>query len=424
MAGYNPPLFNRNQGDKDQLSVRSPSESCRAKLPSEFKSPFLENHEFIDVAAGDTYIVAVTVKGEVFWWGEVYNGQRSYRQGKDLKTNLFTPRKITFGPNTYIKKVWAGSVTNYALDTDGFIWIWGNSNLQNLKHRVKTWKPHRFLNTETYPIAEMFVRSGFTLAILNNGNIIGWGNNNEGILGPNKPKHFETCENFENNVFYEIGICAESLSVGCCHAAATMSDGSVLLWGSYNSGQFGNTIWFYSSDPNNHSSKPMQLILPEGEKCKKVFCVGDSTFFISKDGKVFGTGDNTYSQLGIRSRSGIGFDKKLEFVRVNVNADEIYGNKYMTAFLSRKYNEFSIAGRRHYGEKNTYEPVFKCTNEYFSPIRSHPTFYPDKIIFGSGDTIQNEFSVLFRRNPNDEVKSGDSIDVEKILEQTREFLSS
>ena len=28
----------------------------------------------------------------------------------------------------------------------------------------------------------------------------------------------------------------------------------------------------------------MQLILPEGEECKKVFCIGNSTFFISKNG--------------------------------------------------------------------------------------------------------------------------------------------
>ena len=379
-----------------------------AKKPSEDYSEFLRQHNIIDVVAGDQHTVAVDKNGRVFWWGLIYNGFNRFEQ------LYFTPKRVRFDSfdKTCIVKVWSGGKTNYALDTDGIIWCWGPTQFS------RGWLggliTQKLFDTKNYPVKELYVRDRFTLAILENGNVIGWGENVDGILGSNEPKQFEGFihrDYARNLLYYELGICTESLSVGASHAAAKMHDGTILVWGRAKEGQFASSV-----EQETHCVKnPTKLILPEECDCSKVFCVGNSTFILTKYG-VYATGDNSQGQLGIN----LTVSQVHQFTRLRLDSvDKIFGNEYMTAFLSIRRNSFHIAGKEPLHEQ-VYRMPENCLKQYFEERPSHRMIYPDKIIF------RKDFSILFLRTPDDgdKIVSGDSFDVEKIMEQTRRFLSS
>jgi gliding motility-associated-like protein len=147
-------------------------------------------------------------------------------------------------PNNNIKEhLVCGDQHALALKTNGEVWAWGNnasgqlgnnSNLQsNVPVQVKGLLNNGFLNTAVAVAAG----ADHSLAILCDGSVVAWGNNNSGQLGDGT--HTQSlCPVSVKGL--PLGVHAFSIAAGDFHSIAVLEDGSVWTWGGNYDGQLGN----------------------------------------------------------------------------------------------------------------------------------------------------------------------------------------
>ena len=137
---------------------------------------------------GNGTMFAIDSSGKLWGWGNGATG----RLGNRLETNSLTPIQIQSG--TTFKEIGGGGVWVAAIDTSGNIWSWGQGMLGNGTN----------LGGADTPSAPVKISSGTnfvkiytvgitTLAIDNNGNIWGWGeNDNYGFGVDNRGLQYNT----------------------------------------------------------------------------------------------------------------------------------------------------------------------------------------------------------------------------------------
>lgn len=93
------------------------------------KIPFKDKGKVVQVASGQSHIVALNNRGEVYCWGSGLYGQL----GHGVKGNLSLPRLVLTGKS--IAQVAAGRYHSLALTTFGVIYSWGCGENGQLGHR-------------------------------------------------------------------------------------------------------------------------------------------------------------------------------------------------------------------------------------------------------------------------------------------------
>ena len=160
--------------------------------------------KIIQIAAGPSHSLALSKSGVVYSWGSNWLGEL----GKVSDYQRVTPRKVKGLPE--IKQICAGEKFSLALDKDGRVWGFGDVECQaemNDTHGTNT--P---LNILTKPevisslpkVSQIAVGFSHALVLLENGEVMGWGQNGFGQLGryPNRQnqprqnfKYFRCCAN-------------------------------------------------------------------------------------------------------------------------------------------------------------------------------------------------------------------------------------
>lgn len=91
--------------------------------------PALTKHSFSQVACGSDHVLALTVDGIVFSWGNGQQGQLGRRIIERRKTNGLTPERLML---KNIVTIGACSYHSFAIDKRGEVWAWGLNTLNQL----------------------------------------------------------------------------------------------------------------------------------------------------------------------------------------------------------------------------------------------------------------------------------------------------
>lgn len=254
--------------------------------PSDVLAPRLLLDEVEDMAAGTFHVLALREDGSVWSWGNHSVGQLGYSEAVERQPSG-APEPLPVYGLTNIVAVAAGHSQSLALQEDGTLWSWGTNTPEadQLSAYGTLWtdRPRPVL-TDVQSMAAGGVKEGsggFALAVLTNGQLWGWGDDELGQLAlpPQEDKlqprlimegvtqvaaaEFEALAVKEdgslwiwgNGQFQPQRIEAEGFDpiraadLASFHYLAVAEDGSLWTWGDNQTGQLGNGRWLGNSDP-------------------------------------------------------------------------------------------------------------------------------------------------------------------------------
>lgn len=231
-------------------------------------------------AAGWHHALVVLQDGTVWSWGRNDRGQLG--DGSDADRPM--PAQVMGLSN--VRSVAAGTSHSLALLEDGTVWAWGRNDAYQLGHasREDQWAP---VQVEGIAGARSIAAGGqFSAAILDDGSLWTWGSQSGGQLGVVMLDVFRSMP-----VQVEAVSGVRSVATGEIFTLALLEDGSVWGWGRNQSGQVG------SGENTNQHDRPMPLDgladvvhLAAGQ---------EHALAVTADGGVWGWGFNEHGQLGI-----------------------------------------------------------------------------------------------------------------------------
>lgn len=256
------------------------------------------------VAVGTASYAAIDTEGQVWTWGANWNG----RLGDGTTTSRYTPARVrkSADPDDYltgIVSIAAGGGTMAAIDADGMIWTWGagangalgNGATQDSAYAVQVLRADN--NNASTPVAGASQvacgSTGFCIALLRYGQVLGWGSNEFSQLGlaPGGALSIATPITVRQP---EIPV--DEIAVGSAHVIAHSVDGNVYGWGYNGRGQLGTGSTGVAQFP------PLAMNTgPDGmDDISNLAAGGNFSIMIrSSDRAVFVAGDNQSGQLGI-----------------------------------------------------------------------------------------------------------------------------
>ena len=238
----------------------------------------------VSIAAGQDFVFAIKKDGSVWAWGD-----NNARQMGNLEfDNMVTGRTSYFYRSPFhLLSVRSGMVRivaggNFALASgaDGSVWGWGNNEFAQLGDLgdASQWPPAP-LHEQVLGggVIELAAGGSHSLALMADGSVWAWGNNNHGQLGNGKTP----LKNSLPTRILNSGVVA--IAAGSHHSLALKADGSVWAWGRNNGGQLGDGTT--ASKP-----APVQVLTP-GSGVVAVAAAGNQSLALKADGSVWQWGD-------------------------------------------------------------------------------------------------------------------------------------
>lgn len=199
----------------------------------------------IAVAAGGRHSLILRQNRQVYATG---NGGAG-RLGDGFSTTRNYPTRVAFADGIEIESIDAGGARSFAIDTNGYLWAWGNGSYGRLGNGISahSYVPVRVLGPSIISnerVIQVAAGDVHTLALTASGRVFSWGAGWNGRLGHGNgdslgvPTHISAVG--LNHADHRI----EHIAVGGAHSIAIRSDGTVWTWGDNGSGQLGrNTNW-------------------------------------------------------------------------------------------------------------------------------------------------------------------------------------
>ena len=265
------------------------------------------------VGAGDSHVIAVTEDESCYSWGVGFYGCLGHGDEKSLAL----PRLVEklFGEN--VMSASGGAFHSMALSRDGSVFVWGRDHCGQLGMKpvempdyaaggggtklVRLNKKEPVELQMRAPAKVVSARNDHSLVLLNNGQVISFGDNKHNQLGRKdnaqdtltviNPSHFSNKEGEQEPVSF--------VSAGWNHCAAITHSGALFTWGSGAYGQLGLGHTRGANTPQRVTNFPK-------ETCQKVMHVscGDSfTVCSTEDGTVLAFGSPDYGKLGFECDS-------------------------------------------------------------------------------------------------------------------------
>ena len=200
------------------------------------------------------------------------------------------------------------SLSDYSLilKNDGTLWGCGyNAHGQLGLGDASNRNTFTEITTNANNIKSIYCGCYHTLILENDGTLWGCGRNDYGQLGlgdkTNRTTFTQITTNADN---------VKSVYCGCYYTIILKNDGT--LWGcGYNGyGQLG------LGDTNNRNT--FTQITTNTDNIKEVYCGGYHTLILKNDGTLWGTGYNSYGQLGLGDS-----DNRYTFTEIATNANNI-----------------------------------------------------------------------------------------------------
>ena len=251
--------------------------------------PVGSSADWVDVAAGSYHSAAVKKDGTVWTWGRNSVGQL----GLGNNVDRFDPQQVPTATKTWVA-VAAGVEHTVALNASGELWSWGNNfngqlgigTADNTMDPTLVVDPNLAAVTAgASPTRWSAVAAGgaHTLAIQTNGRLYAWGMNLKGQLG--------TGSGADSNIPTRVGTDGDwaSISAGREHSAATRIGGTLWVWGSNGDGQLGDGTF---------TAQPLPVRLGSSSNWTRVGTGPFTSFALGTDGLLMGWGRNAEGQQG------------------------------------------------------------------------------------------------------------------------------
>ena len=247
---------------------------------------------------GNDYTCAVLADGTVWCWGENSYG----KSGRDYEpsTTNYVPMQVSGIDNAL--SVSAGEYHTCAVLEDGTVWCWGDNEYGKLGHdydeQGSTHVPMRVPGIDT----ATSVTAGYdhTCAVLADGTVWCWGSNEDSMLGQaylydEHSGEFDGIPEYDNSTHMPMQVSgintATSVSAGTEHTCALLADGTVWCWGNNEYGKLGQDY-----DEQGPTHVPMQV--PGIDTAIDIDTRDDHTCAVLEDGTVWCWGENEYGKLG------------------------------------------------------------------------------------------------------------------------------
>jgi alpha-tubulin suppressor-like RCC1 family protein len=232
----------------------------------------------------------------------------------NLTPNQFPDNQTQEGPLTGINTIRAGEDHTCALFNNGTMRCWGRNNLGQLGYGttvpVGTTPANLPYTTTDVPLlgvgTKLAVGGNHTCALLNNGLVRCWGNNQYGQLGYNSTANLGDGEPISSFGYVNLGGNAVKLAAGYEHTCALMDTQKVRCWGHNNLGQlgYGNTVTTPSIGDNEQPWSAGDVNV--GAPVQDIVAGGSHTCALLTDGNVRCWGAGANGRLGYGNFNNIG----------------------------------------------------------------------------------------------------------------------
>ncbi|MES2922712.1 MAG: HYR domain-containing protein [Verrucomicrobiota bacterium] len=273
------------------------STSARLSAVAVDHSGVLAGNTVVATAAGGSHSLVLTSDGRVYAWGSNVSRQL----GNNSIPNSSVPVAVDISgalAGKTVVSIAAGTNHSLVLSSEGRVYAWGSNSDGQLGKSVG-YNSQIPVAVDTSGVLAgktvVAISAGVnhSLALTQDGKIIGWGNNGSGQLGNNGPSY--------SNVPVEVissgalaGLTVVAIAAGDDHSMALTSNGRVFSWGSNSDGQLGDSSTNWSQVPvavNTSGALAGQSVV--------AIAAGDShNLALTASGQIVSWGDNYYGQLG------------------------------------------------------------------------------------------------------------------------------
>ena len=252
--------------------------------------PIMEGTIFTQISTSLHTSFAIDEHGQLWGWGHPTNLFSLLGNGTAQNVQHLSPIKIMEG--TVIKQVSAGMTHTLAIDEDGQLWGWGENYFGQIGNGTTTGQSRPV--KVTVPAGTKFVQisakggwpggenGGHSLAIEEGGQLWVWGWNSYGEQGRGS-----TGGTFSTPGKIMTGTVITQISAGRYHNMALDKDGNIYTWGRNNNYQIGDETTTNRNSP--------QLI---GTGFKMISAGGEHNLAIDAGGHLFAWGQNDLGQVG------------------------------------------------------------------------------------------------------------------------------
>lgn len=204
--------------------------------------------EIVAIAAGGSFSLALDVEGEVWAWGNNGNGQLGILEGGERAT----PEKVVGVSD--IVTIAAGRSHVLATTADGALYAWGlNGSGQLATGDEDDRDTPTMAVTLSAPAVTVRAAGNFSMALLETGRLLGWGQNFNGQLG-----NGDSGSKADTTAPVSIELSdVVDVSAGLAHTIALTADGTVFAWGLNSFGQIGNGQTGIDSSSNTPEQVPI-----------------------------------------------------------------------------------------------------------------------------------------------------------------------
>ncbi len=237
--------------------------------------------EASSVAGGGDHCLALKSDGSLIWaWGLNTSGQL----GDGTTTDRLAPIQVTVSAGR-VTAIAAGASHSLALKEDGTVWAWGSNAKGQLGNGTNTdaLSPVQVIGL-TGKITAVAAGVAHSLALRDDGTVWAWGLNFEGELGNG------TTTNSSRPVQVLGLVNVIKVVSGHFHNLALKSDGTAFGWGDNLYGQIG--------DGSNRNDRLTPVQLSSLSDLQDIAAGELHSLALKRDGTVWGSGANQYSQLG------------------------------------------------------------------------------------------------------------------------------
>ncbi|KAM9327953.1 RCC1 and BTB domain-containing protein 1 [Pholidichthys leucotaenia] len=242
------------------------------------KLDFLRGKKVVSLSCGTgPHVLLATEDGQLFSWG--HNGYSQLGHGT-TNTGVSPALVISNLQNKKVKEVSCGSHHSVALTQDGEVYAWGYNNCGQIGSGSMANQPYPRKVTGSLQDKTAFaITCGHTssLALVDNGEVYGWGYNGSGQLGMgNNGNQLTPC-----HIVALQGLCIQQIVSGYGHCLALTDEGLLYAWGLNSYGQIGN------GDRCNHLS-PVQIMGDKERVVEVAACHSTNTSAAkTQNGQVF-----------------------------------------------------------------------------------------------------------------------------------------
>jgi alpha-tubulin suppressor-like RCC1 family protein len=212
------------------------------------------------------------------------------------------PAPVEDLPPIQFKLLTGSEYASYAIDADGYLWVWGKNNVgqlgfydSSIPSSQKPIKHGSFNQSGDSPLKKVSAKANRAIALNEAGQVFIWGE-----MGDVVPWDDGTADG-ASIVYYpkyvsDLGSSIVDVASGLYHFAAVDSSGSVWTWGWNHSGELGDGT-------NEDRRKPVKISMPSGVSFTKVAAGDRYTLALDTQDRVWAWGNNGEYAFGRDSPS-------------------------------------------------------------------------------------------------------------------------